>query len=216
MTKRFIFLLVLVLVMIASALTAFAGNEVPSMGLSLVTEDKAPPTITTPGGIAYYEEKNAALFFDPDNASEEEFLVTMSSRRDTRAVDPLRYLLTGSVLRAPGETVDSSEDTVILLLYIKRDGEYVPLATIDAKLHADTNMVESPLLFYTKVMLDNLGNDKVNELRIIAFRRTDADQLELGKTLQITDMKVVARTSVFDRLRIDMGSFQTFLTPATR
>ena len=214
MTKRFVFLLVLVLVLMASTLTALAGNEVPSV--DLVTEEKAPPAITSPGGIAYYAKQNEDVFFDPDTTSDSDFLVTLSTTRDTRAIDPLRYILTGSVLRAPGETVTTSADTVILLLYIKREGEFVPLTTIDARLHADTNMVETPLLVYSKVMLDNLGNDKVNEVRVIAFRKTDADDLALGKTLQITDMKIVARTTVLDRLRISMDNIQNSLNPATR
>ena len=214
MTKRFVFLLVLVLVLMASTLTALAGNEVPSV--DRVTEEKAPPAITSPGGIAYYAKQNKDVFFDPDTTSDADFLVTLSATRDTRAIDPLRYILTGSVLRAPGETVTTAEDTVILLLYIKREGEFVPLITIDARLHADTNMVETPLLVYSKVMLDNLGNDKVNEVRVIAFRKTDADDLALGKTLQISDMKIVARTTVLDRLRISMGNIQNSLNPLTR
>ena len=53
-------------------------------------------------------------------------------------------------------------------------------------------------------------------VRVIAFRKTDADDLTLGKTLQITDMKIVARTTVLDRLRISMGNIQNSLNPLTR
>ena len=214
MTKRFVFLLVLVLVLMASTVTALAGNEVPTV--DRVTEVNTPPAITSPGGISYYAKQNKDVFFDPDTASDTEFLVTLSATRETRAIDPLRYILTGSVLRAPGETVTTAEDTVMLLLYIRREGEFVPLTTIDARLHADTNMVETPLLVYSKVMLDNLGSDKVNEVRVIAFRKTDADNLVLGETLQITDMKIVARTTVLDRLRIGTGYIQNSLYPSIR
>ena len=216
MTKRFIFLLVLVLVLIASTLTALAGNEIPGVETTLVTEEKAPLTITTPGGITYYEEKNAEVFFNPDNASEEDFLVTLTARRDPRSPEPLRHLITGSVLRDVGDQPITVEDTVMLLLYIKREGTYEPLMTIDNKLFPDSHMTASPTLFYTKVLLDNLGNDQVNELRIIAFKQKDADQLVLGETLQITDMKVVARVSTIERFRIGAGTLQTMLTPAAR
>jgi hypothetical protein len=214
MTKRFVFLLALVLVLMASTLTAFAGNETPLQGT--VTEEKAPPAITSPGGIEYYATRNEALFFDPENTSDSDLLVKMYAARDIREPNPLRYVLTGSVIRADGETVTSVEDNVIVLLYIKRDGEYVPLKTIDAKIHNDTNMVETPLLVYCKVLLDNLGNDKVNEVRLIAFRRADADRLVLGKTLQISDMRIVARTTITDRFRIGMDFVQNSLNPLTR
>lgn len=216
MTKRFIFLLVLVLVLIASTLTALAGNEVPGVELSLVAEEKIPPTITTPGGIAYYEEKHADVFFNPDNTSEEDFLVTLSARRDPRSPDPLRHLITGSVLRPLNDQPITAEDTVMLLLYIKRDGAFEPLTTIDNKLFPDTNLAASPTLFYTKVQLDNLGNDQVNELRVVAFRQKDADRLVLGETLQITDMKVVARVTGFERLRIFAGDLQNIVTDTAR
>lgn len=214
MTKRFVFLTVLVLVLMISTLTAFAGNEVPAP--NLVTEAKNPPAITSPGGIAYYENKYETSFFHPDKTSEDDFLVKLSSSRDTRALDPLRYIFTGSVIRAAGETVTSAEDTVILMLYIRREGKFVPLTTIDARLHQDTNMVETPILVYAKVLLDNLGNDQVNEVRVIAFRRSDADRLVLGDTLQITDMKIVARTTFLDRVRIGVDTILNSVNSGTR
>lgn len=214
MTKRFVFLLVLVLVLMASTLTALAGNETPVPGA--VTEEKSPPAITSPGGIEYYAKKNEAVFFAPDKTSESDLLVKLSAIREIREINPLRYVLTGSVIRAEGEVVSSAMDTVIVLLYIKRDGEYVPLKTIDAKLHPDTNMVETPYLIHAKVLMDNLGNDKVNEIRLIAFRKTDADQLVLGKTLQVSDMRIVARTTILDRARIGFDFIQNSLIPSAR
>ena len=67
--------------------------------------------------------------------------------------------------------------------------------------------METPLLLYAKVKLDNLGNDKVNEIRVIAFHKSDLKgKLELDKNLQITDMKVVARTySFMERIRIGLS-----------
>jgi len=214
MKKRFVFLLVLLLVVMGSTLTALAENtETPLGGViseKIVTSEKnippekiIPSDITSPGGIDYFTDKFADLFFDQDKASEQNFLISVAANRDLKANDPLRFILNGSV-RLDSDIEKEADDTVIVLLYIKRDGKFVPLNTVDAKINKDTNLVETPLLLYAKVKLDNLGNDKVNELRVIAFCKSQLKgKLEMDKNVQITDMKVVARTyTVMDRVRI--------------
>lgn len=216
MKKRFAFLLVMLLVLMTSTLTALAGGT-DDASVPAGTEERVVPDITTPGGIAYYAKKYDKVFFNEDKTSAEDFLVTVTASRDLRAVDPLRYLLTGSVIRSDTSLSLTAEDNVLLLLYIKRDGGYVPLQTIDAKIHKDMNLVETPKLVYAKVLLDNLGNDKVNELRIIAFRKSDIESLKLDENLQITDMKVVARTgSVIDRLRIGVQTIENSVVQLLR
>ncbi len=205
MTKRFVFLLVLLLVLMGSTLTALAENtDIPTKGS--VTVEKIPSDITSAGGIEYYASKNEDVFFNQDESSADSFLVSIAANRDLKANDPLRFILNGSV-RIDSDAKLDQDDTVIILLYIKRDGKFVPLTTVDAKINKDTNLVETPLLLYAKVKLDNLGNDKVNEIRVIAFHKSDLKgKLELDKNLQITDMKVVARTySFMERIRIGLS-----------
>jgi len=216
MKKRFVFLLVMLLVLMGSTLTALAGGT-EGTTVPAGAEERVVPDITTPGGITYYAKKYEKLFFNEDKTSEEDFLVTVTASRDLRAIDPLRYLLTGSVNSTDTSVSATAENNVMMLLYIKRDGEYVPLETIDAKLHKDMNLVETPKLVYAKVLLDNLGNEKVNELRIIAFRKSDVDSLKLDENLQITDMKVVARTgTVIDRLRIGVQTIENSVVQLLR
>ncbi len=216
MKKRFAFLLVMLLVLMGSTLTALAGGPDGAV-VPAGAEERVVPDITTPGGITYYAKKYEKVFFDGDKTSEKDFLVTVTASRDLRAFDPLRYLLTGSVNSTDSSISVTTENNVLLLLYIKRDGEYKPLGTIDAKIHKDMNLVETPKLVYAKVLLDNLGNDKVNELRIIAFRKSDVDSLKLDENLQITDMKVVARTgSVIDRLRIGVQTIENSVVQLLR
>ena len=200
MSKRFVFLLVLLLVLMAGMVAVLAADTAPVRKVNV--EIKAPPDITSPGGVEYFAEKNGGLLFDQDTNSEDNFLLTVAASRDLKANDPLRFVLTGSV-----QQVEPKEDeTLIVLLYIKRDGKFVPLETIDAKVNKDTNLVETPKLLYAKIKLDNLGTDKVNELRVIAFHRSQMKKLDLDKTLQITDLKVVARTyTVMDRMRIGIA-----------
>lgn len=200
MSKRFVFLLVLLLVLTAGTVAVLAADTDPVRKVNV--EIKAPPDITSPGGVGYFTEKNGDLLFDQDINSEENFLLTVAASRDLKANDPLRFVLTGSVQQVEPE----EDDTLIALLYIKRDGKFVPLETVDAKVNKDTNLVETPKLLYAKIKLDNLGTDKVNELRVIAFHRSQMKKLDLDKTLQITDIKVVARTyTVMDRMRIGIA-----------
>jgi hypothetical protein len=207
MTKRFVFLLVLLLVLMASTVTVLAADSDPAKKVE--TEIKAPADITSPGGVAYFTENNSDLFFNQDINSEASYLLTVAAVRDLKANDPLRFVLTGSVqqLESEGdEILPEIDDTLIVLLYIKRDGKFAPLDTVDAKVNKDTNLVETPKLLYAKIKLDNLGTDKVNELRIIAFHRSQMNKLDLKKNLQITDIKVVARTyTVMDRMRIGIA-----------
>lgn len=198
MSKRFVFLLVLLLVLMAGTVAVLAADTDP---VRKVNVEIAPPDIISPGGVKYFAEKNSELLFDPDTNSEENFLLTVAASRDLKANNPLRFVLTGSV-----QQVDTEEDMLIVLLYIKRDGKFVPLETVDAKVNKDTNLVETPKLLYAKIELDNLGTDKVNELRVIVFYRSQMKKLDLDKTLQITDIKVVARTyTVMDRMRIGIA-----------
>ncbi len=206
MTKRFVFLLVLLLVLLTSTVTvlAFDTNPPPAAAKVAYTEVKVPD-ITSPGGVTYYTNKNASLFFNQDNQSKENFLVCVSANRDLKTNDLLRYTLSGSIKtdENAADATEDSNDPLIVLLYIKIDGAYEPLNTIDAKTYKDTNMLETNRLIYAKVLLQNLGNEKVNQLRMIAFRKSQLNQLELDKNLQITDLKVVARTyAVMDRARI--------------
>ncbi len=204
MTKRFVFLSVLLLVLMGSTVTALAADTDPAKKVSI--EIKVPSDITSPGGVEFFAEKHAGLFFDQDINSDDPYLLSIAASRDLKANDPLRYVLTGSVQQidaAEGDNPAEADDTIIVLLYIKRDGMFVPLETVDAKVNKDTNLIETPKLLYAKIKLDNLGTDKVNELRIIAFHRSQMSKLDLKKNLQITDLKVVARTyTVMDRLRI--------------
>lgn len=207
MTKRFVFLSVLLLVLMGSTVTALAADTDPAKKANI--EIKVPPDITSPGGVEYFAQKNADPFFDPNLFSDDPNLLSVAASRDLKANDPLRYVLTGSVQQldtAEGENPVEMVDPIIVLLYIKRDGNFVPLETVDAKVNKDINVVETPKLLYAKIKLDNLGTDKVNELRIIAFHRSQMNKLDLKKNLQITDLKVVARTyTVMDRLRIGIA-----------
>jgi len=263
MTKRFVFLLVLLLVLLTSTVTVFAGNETPielsfstlptyttttitpsmttcptvtttptstvkplaspaviipstqaSTAMPVATEAlndtkevKPIPEITSVEGITYYSEKYSDLFFNKEISSKENFIMTVAANKDVLADDPLRFILSGSVRIDENNqiTSDIENNSIIILLFIKRDGVFEPLLTVDAKQFKDTNLTETTRLLYAKVLLDNLGNDKVNEIRMIAFRKADVNALEIDKNLQVTDLKVVARTyTVMERVRVSI------------
>jgi hypothetical protein len=78
---------------------------------------------------------------------------------------------------------------VIMLMYIKADDVYVPLVDVNT----GTNMTQEIYYLNTTVDLLYLGSSKVNEIRIIAFRKNDIDELTIDSNLQIIDIKKSVR-----------------------
>ncbi len=206
MTKRFVFLLVLLLALMASTVTASANAYPQQEG---VTEDEIRLDFTAPGRMMQYETLYKEEFFGEQLSNGKDFQVTLSARREVLAADPLRFILSGYV----GQMDGNATETVVVLLYIKRDGVFVPLKIIDGQETREAHLLETPTLLYAKARLDNLGNDKVNDLRIVAFRRSDVDRLELNENLQVTDIQVVARSfTVMDRLRLGIYEVKSSFT----
>lgn len=169
-----------------------------------------PSDITTPGGLELLTRKYESVFFDSAKSSGAEFLVTIAASREPRTQDLLRFVITGSVLRSEENSEPKADDPMMILLYIRRGGRFEPLLTLESRSLRDSNIIETQNIINAKVRLDNLGNDKVNELRVIAFRKSQVEDLVLGDNLQITDKRVVARNmSVVERIRIGIQTMES-------
>ena len=81
------------------------------------------------------------------------------------------------------------ENPYIMLMYIKIDGTYVPLNDVKE----NTNMTEGVCYLKTAVDLEYIGLNKVNEVRIIIFRKNNADNLVMNENLQITNLDITFR-----------------------
>ncbi len=182
MAKKIAFLMVLMSVLILASVTAFATGTDSTAPKTGFTEEKANHEIS----VSELEEKNP-VFFDEKATSDMNF-VTIKFQREYSAVSDLRYNFTASVI----DTSTSSainENPVVMLMYIKVDGKYTALNDITT----GTNMSEgSYLLPSSKVDLMYLGSGKVNDVRIIAFRKKDMDNLVVNETLQIFDLPITA------------------------
>ena len=76
-----------------------------------------------------------------------------------------------------------------MLMYIKIDGTYVPLNDVER----NSNMTEEVCYLKTAVDLEYIGLNKVNEVRIIVFRKNDCDNLVLNENLQVTNLDITFR-----------------------
>lgn len=182
MAKKLVFLLVTMFVLLLASVTAFAVDTEASTPETGFTKDKADkPSVTTEVSISVsdLESEYGDLFFSEDSNTEDKFVSFKFNREYT--ISGLRYNATGTF-------TDSVKDPVVILMYIKVDGEYVPLNDVDT----NSNLSEGNFVSNAKVDLHYLGNDKVNDIRIIAFSKKDAKNLDIKK-IQVTDIQIVAR-----------------------
>ena len=193
MAKKIIFLLVLLFVLITASVTAFAAGTDTTAPESGFTEDKVllevPPVEED---VINYEEEYSSLFFNQEQVSTENTIVNVKLKADGSSINPLRYIALGTVIQNEDGAFNSADNAVIILMYIKVDDIYQPLLCVDSKEDTATNKIEGSRILCSKVDLRNLGPDKVNDVRIIAFRVKDAEMLTF-KNIQIINLQVVAR-----------------------
>lgn len=142
-------------------------------------------------------EKYILDYLDPAAETTENFLVNIKWNQKDPVNNPLNYVLTGTVKQ------DSENGSpLIVMLFINADGVYIPLVCADG-----SNVIEvSGVAFVSRTDLLYLGSDKVNEIRIIAFRKEDADNLIPGVNLQITDKLITAKKTVIIPVPINLDS----------
>jgi hypothetical protein len=160
------------------------------------------PAGTEPGAPEEEEEdigyeRYISEFLDPASEITDNFLVNIKWNQKDPVNNPLNYVLTGTVKQD-----SESGSPLIVMLYINADGVYIPLVCVDG-----TNIIEvSGVAFVSRADLLYLGSDKVNEIRIIAFRKEDADNLIPGVNLQITDKLITAKKTVIIPVLINLDS----------
>jgi hypothetical protein len=182
MAKKLVFLLVMIFVLLSVSVTVFAGtgSDAPEVGF---TDDKANLENKDSGNkvrVSDLEEKYGEVFFGEDSESSTE-IVSINYGR----VYPfeMRHEFFG-------QTNDYDiQNPHIMLMYIKRDGKYVRLKDVERK----TNITEEICYLNTVVDLENIGQNKVNEVRVIIFRKNDVDNLVLDENLQITNFEITFR-----------------------
>jgi hypothetical protein len=183
MAKKIVFLLVMVFVLLVASVTVFAAEtdqETTNVGF---TEDKAAIAVAEADNavsVNSLEKKYGNVFFAEDSESDLE-LVSIDYGRDYP--HEMRHLFYGQI------NDFDIENPYIMLMYIKIDGTYVPLDDVER----NTNMTEEVCYLKTAVDLEYIGLNKVNEVRIIIFRKNNADNLVMNENLQITNLDITFR-----------------------
>lgn len=188
MAKKVVFLLVMMFVLLIASVTAFAAGTQSATPEASFTEDKTNVTEVEPEvSISDLEAKYGDVFFG-DVKSTKEIVPIIYER-----VYPheLRHVFTGMALE-----IDKTTNPVIMLMYIKVDGVYVPLVDVNT----GSNITQEPYCLKTTVDLNYLGSNKVNDIRIIVFRKKDIENLAIDQNLQITDLSISVRSwNLFDK-----------------
>ena len=163
---------------------------------TVLNNEEALAEITSPEiKMIDYFEKYADLILNTETASTENIIVNIkNSHHNDLSLNLLSYVLTGSVIPNDEQPSDSP---VVILFFIKENGKYVPLYLTDNK-DEKTNKLEKETTIVSYVDLLYLGADKINDVRIAAFRKEDADNLVLGENLQITDISITVRKNIIE------------------
>jgi hypothetical protein len=191
MAKKLVFLLVTVLVLLLASVTALAVETQAPTPEAGFTKDKADKISVATGvsiSVSELETKYSDLFFG-DDTTEDKYVTFKYERAMT---------LTGKRYNITGTFSESVRDSLVILMYIKKDGVYVPLIDVDT----GSNLSEGPsIMSCSKVDLE-LSNTVPNEIRIVAFYKKDALKLDASK-VQVIDLKILAKPLTdSDKIRI--------------
>lgn len=198
MTKRLVFWLVLVCLLASSVIMASATTDTV---LPLLTTDK---NVSTTLNTEELEEKYGEVFFGKETTAVESIIVEMKWMRDLSIAEPLAHVLSGSPADKNGVSI---KDPYVMLMYIKSGDKFIPLMNTDSLEESPTNLVEGSFMLYAKVKLLNLGKDVQNDVRFIVFKKSDAQNLVLGKNLQVTDLSIVVRNYTFvERVKVNLNN----------
>lgn len=203
MAKKLTFLLVFITVLLLASVTAFAtGTD----STTPETEDKANQEISVSDLEGKYD------FFLDEKATSDKNYIEIKYQREYSVVNDLRHTFTGSVTDT-STSAAISENPVVMLMYIKVDGKYVRLNDVAT----GTNVSEgSFLLPSSKVDLIYLGSGKVNDVRIIAFRKNDVEKLALNVNVQIYDTQItVPHWKLSEKKNITFNDLKNNLTPVS-
>ncbi|NLM73028.1 MAG: hypothetical protein GX184_03225 [Clostridiaceae bacterium] len=183
MAKKLSFLLVFIFALIAASVTAFAAGTESTTPEAGFTEEKIQVEEDYDDFIEALEEKYKDIFFDENASSTAKIVEQIKYKRSASVIYSKRHVFNCRVSEA------KYDDPVVLLMYIKIDGKYKPLEDVDS----GDNYTIKPHHFSTKVDLEYIGANAVNEVRAILFRKSAADNLELNKNVQIVDFEIAVR-----------------------
>ncbi len=180
MAKKITFLLVFIIVLITASVTAFAAGTESTTPEAGFTEEKIQAEEDMEAFINGVEKEYGNILFDEHASSSTKIVEKIKYKRSASIIQPKRHVFNCKV------NDGTYDDPVILLMYIKIDGSYEPLVDVNTGNH----FTIKPHHLSTKVDLEYMGANVVNEVRAILFRKSDAKNLELDSNVQIVDFKI--------------------------
>lgn len=187
MAKKVVFLLVMMFVLLLATVTSFAAGTDSTTPEAGFTEDKAnvaQPELEV--SVSDLEVKYGDIFFGDVKSSKEIVTLGVNENGEIGKRDKYPYELRFTFILTALELDETNP--LIMLMYIKEDGVYVPLVNINT----GSNKTQKVFCLEPIVDLKYLGKDKVNEVRFIAFRKNDINRLTL-ENIQIIDIKKTVR-----------------------
>lgn len=165
---------------------SFVGSSSPYETAAMDAEDAVEEAYSAETMI----EKYGSLFFDEQVQSEIELISIVSIEHDGESKNAGDFVISA---RVSDDVELDYDESLILMIFIKKDGEFELLS----------DPVEGFAWFLTKVSFPNIGKENPNHIRFVAFPKNSYNNLELDVNLQITDMEhiVAAPSTILEKLK---------------
>ena len=186
MVKKMMFILLVVILLVAGAVVSMADDDLAAIkslmadktGLSGDAVSNSTGTTTHMNGFPYEEviEKYKDVFFNKDSVHEGLYIKEINTLNDQKSTNPQDYLLGGTLIE---DVKIPKGDCLVLMVFAETEDGYSMAAT--------PKYIYSDLLSLHRFRMPNTGKNNPDHIRIIVFMRTEHENLELGKNLEITD-----------------------------
>lgn len=193
MIKKLIFILLVVILLVAGAVVSMADDDMATVknlmaektGLSGSSVSNSTGMTTYIDDFSYEAviEQYKDVFFDKDNIHEGVYIKEINALNDQKSTNPQDYILGGSLVE---DVIIPKGDCLVLMVFAETEDGYSLIAT--------PKYIYSDLLSMYKFRMPDTGKEKPDRIRIIAFMRSDYENLELGKNLEITDHVIIVET----------------------
>lgn len=186
MVKKLTFVLLVVVLLAAGAVVSMADDDLVSFSLTdgnTGSWSDAPVMDITDEDM-YIEEysheavinKYRALFLDKSNQMAGIYLKEVCITKDKESSNAQDYILSATLL---DDVKLGSRDSIVVMAFVETNGTFELLGA--------PKQIYKDLLRWYKFRLPNIGKENPNNIRVVAFLKSDYNFLELGVNLEITD-----------------------------
>lgn len=196
MAKKITFIMLIFILMAAGAVVSMAGGD-DQAAMEDLSPERSIDDLNASGSDIFDEDgyvnesfceavinQYASVFMDKDSQAEGVCISNIKIQKDEKSDSKFDYLMWATV---GADIQPGNGDPVIIMAFIGTEEGY--------------ELLETPQAFMKyiayKLKLPFEGQDKPNNVRIVAFPVSAADSLVLGENLEVTDYIIIIEKSSF-------------------